>query len=71
MPLINVYFSMLIGKLKYIYKEYIFLLFLSLFILRETEHAQVGEGQKERERESQVCAEPDVGLELTNREIMT
>ena len=37
----------------------------------------MGEGQREREREripSRLCsvsAEPDAGLELTNREIMT
>ena len=46
-----------------------------MFILRE--RARVGEGQKERERERipsrlyAVSAKPNVGLELTNREIMT
>ena len=33
------------------------LLFLSLFILRETEIARVGEGQREREREPRVGSE--------------
>ena len=39
--------------------------------MRETETAQVGEGQRERERErvpsrlSAASTEPDVGLELT------
>ena len=47
-----------------------------LFSLREREHAQAGEGQREREREipsrlSAFSAEPDMGLELTNREIVT
>ena len=43
--------------------------------MRETEGA--GEGQREREREripSRLCTvstEPDVGLELMNREIVT
>ena len=45
--------------------------FLSLFILRETETAQVGEGQRGRERESQAGSEPNAGLELMNCEIMT
>ena len=49
--------------------------FLSLCILRESETAQVGEGQRERERiASRLCTvstEPHAGLELTNHEIMT
>ena len=53
-----------------------------LVILREAERA--GEGQREKERESQagsisrlrlakqaISPEPDVGLELIDREIMT
>ena len=49
----------------------------SLFILRERqeEKVQAGEGQREGERESQagcaVSAEPNAGLELMHREIMT
>ena len=55
--------------------------FLHLFIYvweTERDRAQVGEGQREKETESKagsrlqaVSTEPDVGLELTNREIMT
>ena len=44
----------------------------------ERDRAQVGEGQRERETESEtgsrlqaVSTEPDAGLKLTNREIMT
>ena len=52
---------------------------LSLFIYfereRERERERAGEGQRERERVPgrvhTVCAEPDSGLELTNRGIMT
>ena len=60
---------------------HIFLLyFLSLFILRERGSVRAGEGaEREREREGEripsryhaVSAEPDAGLELTNRESMT
>ena len=56
------------------YCYYLLNVLLYLF-LRETE--QAGEGQRERERERipsrlhTVSTEPDVGLELTNREIMT
>ena len=48
-----------------------------LFVLRETETVGVGEGQRERGRERipsrlhTTSTEPDVGFELTNREIMT
>ena len=49
---------------------YLFI-YLFTYLLRE----QAGKGQRERERELSrvlaVSAEPDVGLELTNREIMT
>ena len=40
---------------------------------REREKEQAGEGQRERETQNlkQVSTEPDVGLELTNPEIMT
>ena len=45
---------------------------------RERDSAWAGEGQRERETESKagsriwaVSAEPDAGLDLTNREIMT
>ena len=45
---------------------------------RESERAQVGEGQREKETQnpkqapgSELSAEPNPGLELTNREIMT
>ena len=48
---------------------------------RERDRAQAGEGQREREREGDtseagsrlqaVSTEPDAGLQLTNREIMT
>ena len=52
---------------------------LSLFILRERERAHMSRGGAERKRERErapskrhaVNAEPDEGLELTNREIMT
>ena len=55
-------------KLKIFFFEFIF--------EREREQAQVGEGQIERRQRipSRVCAvsaEPDVGLELMNHEIMT
>ena len=43
--------------------------------MRETEKAQAGEGQKERERILSrllaVRAEPNTGLKPTNREILT
>ena len=47
------------------------ILFICLFIYFERE--RVGEGQRERipSRLPTVGAKPDVGLELTNREIMT
>ena len=42
---------------------------------RERERMQAGEGQREEDRiRSRLCAdssEPNVGLELTNQEIMT
>ena len=42
---------------------------------RERERIQVGDGQRKRGRQNPKqaphCAEPDVGLELTNCEIMT
>ena len=43
-----------------------------LFTLRERERdrVQMGEGQRERELPA-VSAEPNVGLELKNHEIMT
>ena len=49
--------------------------FLYLFILRD--RARVGEGQRERKREnpkqalSAISTEPDVGLDLTNCDIMS
>ena len=47
-----------------------------LFILREREQSQVGEGQREEKeripsRFRTVSTEPDMGLEPTNLEIMT
>ena len=54
--------------------------FFFLFILRERETTQVGKRQRERERGRERenpkqaphhPAEPDAGLELTNREIAT
>lgn len=43
-----------------------------MFIYFEKGQVSVGEGQKrERERESLAGAEVDVGLDLTNREILT
>ena len=63
---------------------YLFYFFLNVsfkFILeRETDRAPAGEGQRERETqdpkqapgsEPSISTEPDVGLELTNTEIMT
>ena len=48
---------------------------LYLFIMRESKGGTEGGKERERERErenpKQVGAEPDVGLELTNYEIMT
>ena len=47
-----------------------------MFILRERDREQVGEGQRSGERErvprrlGAVSPEPDLGLELTNREVM-
>ena len=47
------------------------------FCERERDRVRVGEGQRERETQSlkqalgTVSTEPDVGLEPTNREIMT
>ena len=58
-------------------RTFIFLkkFFLSLFILRDRESRGVAERERERERIPgrlhAVRAEPDVGLELTNYEIMT
>ena len=55
---------------------FFFFLFWSLFIW-ETERERVGERQRERGRERipsrlhTVTVEPDVGLKLTNRKIMT
>ena len=50
-------------------------LFFKLFILKERENVAQGQraGEKERigSRLLAVSAEPDTGLELTNREIMT
>ena len=56
----------------YIYKV---CLFVCLFLERE-ECTLVGKGQRERERENPsrlraVSAEPDAGLNLRNRELMT
>ena len=55
---------------------FFFLMFISLFILRES--TQLGEGDRERERRERipsrlraVNADPNVGLHLINREIMT
>ena len=54
--------------------------FLNVYLfLRERDRARVGEGQTERETQLQapgsrlraVCTGPDVGPELTDREIMT
>ena len=48
-----------------------------MLIYFEREHAGVRKGQREKEREripSELCAvgaEPDLGLDLTNHEIMT
>ena len=51
-----------------------------MFIYFETESEQVGEGQREREGDTEseagsrlraVSTEPDAGLEPMNREIMT
>ena len=46
-----------------------------LFILRMSKHEQRGDGKKKRERiPSRLCAfsaEPDMGLDLMNHEIMT
>ena len=47
--------------------------FLSLFIYFERDRDSMSRGGAERER-GRICAissEPDVGLELTNQEIMT
>ena len=50
-------------------------IFLHLFVLREREREREGEREREREKESQagstVSAEPDLGLDLRNSEIMT
>ena len=51
-------------------------IFKCLFVLREAETAQAGEGQRERARDRipnrlhAVSTEPDPGLELTKREIV-
>ena len=53
------------------------LLFVCCLVIfeREGDRARVGEGQREREgipgRLHTVSTEPNTGLELTNREIMT
>ena len=58
------------------YDSFPFFFFLKLIVLREGETEQVGEGQRERERESipsrlrPASTEPNAGLELTNFEIM-
>ena len=47
------------------------LFFLCLF-LRERAHMHTGKGQRERECfKNPMHAEPNAGLELTNREILT
>ena len=62
-------------------KRLYFLLLLSLFILRERGRESTSRGGAEREREREreripsrlhaISAEPNVGLKLMNREIMT
>ena len=55
----------------------IVMIFLSLFILRETERERVGEGQRERRTQripSRLCtvsADPNRGPKAQNHEIMT
>ena len=71
---------MLLNLYSFFFNWFFFLnFFLSLFILkdRETEHLSGGGAERERERQripSRVYAagtESDVGLELTNCEILT
>ena len=54
----------------------LFSVYLLILEREERERAQAGEGQRERETEDPKWVyadsrEPDAGLELTNREIMT
>ena len=64
-------------KLKYLNtsKNRPFFVFNTYSFLRDRDGVQVGEGQRERGRRrirsSSRLPEPDVGLEPTNREIMT
>ena len=58
-------------------RQWLLFLFFSLFILRERESNWGRERERERERERissrlrAVSTEPDAGLDLINREIMT
>ena len=63
----------------YLLKSVLFVCVFNLF-LKERERERVGEGGAEREGDTEskagsrlraVSTEPDVGLELTNREIVT
>ena len=67
--------GMLDGEGYYFKKKFFFNVYL---LLRERDRVRVGEGQRETHTQSEagsrlraVSTEPDVGLELTNHEIMT
>ena len=64
-------------KMSHYFKIFIKKIFLTLIFETETEH-EWGEGQRERETQnlkqapgSELSAQPDVGLKITDREITT
>ena len=63
-----------ISSSNFLFKKF----FHGYLFLRERDRVQVGEGQEERETDCEVgsrlravSTEPDTGLKLTNREIVT
>ena len=80
MPQDNFLFKIPYGRMKLNAQQrncILFSLMVVYLFIFERERGQAGEGQRERGREripsrfSTISAEPDVGLKLTNHEIMT
>ena len=72
-PAVNLHQAQMHFHIDWVYSlvDCFFFFFLGLFILRETETARVGKGQRERGRERipgrlrATCVEHDVGLEVS------